>query len=117
MALSDYIARINEIARKAKSESKLEGEFSQILKECRHEFGIPFDPHINETLKSMGLSQVDADQPDGVFGHIVYDYKAPGMLSSADNGIATKDASHILFAMHCYSSLVPFFLKRPNGRP
>ena len=52
MALSDYIARITEVARKAKSESKLEGEFNQILKECLHEFGIPFDPHVNETLKS-----------------------------------------------------------------
>ena len=57
MALSDYIARIAEAARKAKSESKLEGEFNQILKECLHEFGISFDPHVNETLKSMGLSQ------------------------------------------------------------
>ncbi|MFH1023899.1 MAG: hypothetical protein V1809_11000 [Planctomycetota bacterium] len=46
MVLSDYIARIAEVARKAKSESKLEGEFNQILRECLHEFGIPFDPHI-----------------------------------------------------------------------
>lgn len=91
MALSDYIARITEVARKAKSESKLEGEFNQILKECLHEFGIPFDPHVNETLKSMGLSQVDADRPDGVFGHIVYDYKAPGVLSSAKDLQGAKD--------------------------
>lgn len=83
MAVSDYITRITEVARKARSESKLEGEFNQILKECLQQFGIPFDPHINETLKSMGLSQIDADRPDGVFGHIVYDYKAPGVLSSA----------------------------------
>lgn len=91
MALSDYIARITEVVRKAKSESKLEGEFNQILKECLHEFGIPFDPHVNETLKSMGLSQVDADRPDGVFGHIVYDYKAPGKLSSAKDLQGAKD--------------------------
>lgn len=83
MPLSDYIARITEVARKAKSESKLEGEFNQILKECLHEFDVSFDPRVNETLKSMGLSQVDADRPDGVFGHIVYDYKVPGFLSSA----------------------------------
>ena len=85
MPLSDYITRINEVVRKAKSESKLEGEFNQILKECLSEFGISFDPHVNETLKSMGLSQIDADRPDGVFGHIVYDYKAPGSLSSSIN--------------------------------
>lgn len=91
MALIDYITRIAEVARKAKSESKLEGDFNQILKECLHEFGIPFDPHVNETLKSMGLSQIDADRPDGVFGHIVYDYKAPGVLSSAKDLQEAKD--------------------------
>lgn len=91
MALSEYIARITEIACKAKSESKLEGEFNQILKECLHEFGIQFDPHVNETLKSMGLSQVNADRPDGVFGHIVYDYKAPGVLSSLKDLKGAKD--------------------------
>ncbi|MCB2261982.1 MAG: N-6 DNA methylase [Candidatus Thiosymbion ectosymbiont of Robbea hypermnestra] len=82
MPLSKYIKRIEDIARTARSESKLEGEFNQILKECLAEFGIDFNPHVNETLKSMGLSQVDADRPDGVFGHIVYDYKAPKVLSS-----------------------------------
>lgn len=91
MSLSTYILRIAEIAEKAKSESKLEGEFNQILKECLHEFGIPFDPHVNETLKSMGLSQIDADRPDGVFGHIVYDYKAPGVLSSSKSLQEAKD--------------------------
>ncbi|MCD6295990.1 MAG: SAM-dependent DNA methyltransferase [Deltaproteobacteria bacterium] len=83
MPLSEYIQRIENIARTARSESKLEGEFNQVLKECLAEFGINFDPHVNETLKSMGLSQVDADRPDGVFGHIVYDYKAPRILSSS----------------------------------
>jgi hypothetical protein len=82
MALSEYIKRIKDIAVTARSESTLEGEFNQILKECLAEFGVDFDPHENETLKSMGLSQIDADRPDGVFGHIVYDYKAPGVLSS-----------------------------------
>lgn len=59
------------------------GEFNQVLKECLADFGINFDPHINETLKSMGLSQINADRLDGVFGHIVYDYKSPKVLSSA----------------------------------
>lgn len=83
MPLSEYIQQINKIAKTARSESKLEGEFNQVLKECLANFGIDFDPHVNETLKSMGLSQVNADRPDGVFGHIVYDYKAPKILSSA----------------------------------
>ena len=85
MALSEYINRIKKVANTARSESKLEGEFNQILKECLADFGIDFDPHVNETLKSMGLSQVDADRLDGVFGHIVYDYKAPKVLSSVKN--------------------------------
>ena len=91
MALKDYIERIARLTQKAKSESKLEGEFNQILKECLNDFGITFDPHVNETLKSMGLSQIDADRPDGVFGHIVYDYKAPGVLSSAKDLQDAKD--------------------------
>lgn len=85
MALNEYIKRIKNVANTARSESKLEGEFNQILKECLADFGIDFDPHVNETLKSMGLSQVDAGRPDGVFGHIVYDYKAPKVLSSEKN--------------------------------
>ena len=82
MELSEYVERIKAIARTARSEAKLEGEFNQILKECLAEFGVNFDPHVNETLQSMGLAQVDASRPDGVFGHIVYDYKEPKSLSS-----------------------------------
>jgi hypothetical protein len=82
MGLHEYVKRISHVAETARSESKLEGELNQILKECLAGFGIRFDPSVNETLKSLGLSQVDADRPDGVFGHIVYDYKAPGELSS-----------------------------------
>lgn len=52
---------------------------TRYVKECLHEFGMSFAPHVNETLKSMGLSQVDADRPDRVFGRIVYDHKAPGI--------------------------------------
>jgi hypothetical protein len=79
MDLAEYVQRISHVARTARSESKLEGELNQILKECLHDFGIRFDPSVNEALRSMGLSQVDADRPDGVFGHIVYDYK--GLVS------------------------------------
>lgn len=91
MSLSKYIQRINKIANTAKSESKLEGEFNQVLKECLAEFDVKFDPHVNETLKSMGLSQVNADRPDGVFGHIVYDYKAPKVLSTPKQQKKAKD--------------------------
>ena len=91
MSLADYINRIQRVTRRARSEAKLEGELNQIFKECLAEFSIDFDPHVNETLKSMGLSQVDADRPDGVFGHIVYDYKAPRKLSNPKNLQDAKD--------------------------
>jgi hypothetical protein len=81
--LSAYAQRIKSIARTARSEAKLEGEVNQVLKECLAEFGISFDPFVNEALSSLGLSQVDSDRPDGVFGHIVYDYKVPHTLSGA----------------------------------
>lgn len=83
MSVDAYVRRLQQVASRARSEAKLEGECNQIIKECLADFGIDFDPHVNETLKSMGLSQVNADRPDGVFGHIVYDYKAPGLLSNA----------------------------------
>ena len=91
MSLTDYVDRIRHIAGTARSEAKLEGEFNQVLKECLAEFGIAFDPHVNETLRGLGLSQVDTDRPDGVFGHIVYDYKAPGKLSHAADLEKAKD--------------------------
>jgi len=81
MPIGDYLHRIKKATAHAKSESKLEGELNHILRDCLAEFGIDFDPHVNETLKSMGLAQIDADRPDGVFGHIVYDYKTPRILS------------------------------------
>ncbi|MFH1024573.1 MAG: N-6 DNA methylase [Planctomycetota bacterium] len=82
MDLTKYVERLGQVARQARSESKLEVETTAILRDCLGEAGIHFDPAINETLKSLGLSQVDADRPDGVFGHIVYDYKDPDLLSS-----------------------------------
>jgi len=77
MPIADYVEEIKRATVRARSEAKLEGELNHILARCLAEFGIEFDPHVNETLRSMGLAQVDSDRPDGVFGHIVYDYKAP----------------------------------------
>jgi len=91
MSLTEYVNRIGRIAERAQSEAKLEGELNQLLKECLAEFGIAFDPSVNQTLKSLGLSQVDADRPDGVFGHIVFDYKAPGKLSKPADLQDAKD--------------------------
>jgi len=88
--LSKYVQRIRKVALTAHSESKLEGEVNQILKDCLAEFNIEFDPFVNESLSTLGLSQVDSGRPDGVFGHIVYDYKAPGLLSTHSQLISAK---------------------------
>ncbi len=82
MDLAAYVERLKRVARRARSESKLEVESTPIFRECLSGIGIRFDPAINETLKSLGLSQVDAARPDGVFGHIVFDYKAPNLLKA-----------------------------------
>ena len=90
MTLSTYVNEIAEAARVARTESQLEGELNHILKRCLHRFGVQFTPHVNETLKKLGLSQVSSTRPDGVFGHIVYDYKAPGTLVSPGRLAAAK---------------------------
>jgi hypothetical protein len=82
MNLTKHIDQLKKIARESRTESKLEVETTAILRDCLAKGGIKFDPAINESLKSLGLSQVDADRPDGVFGHIVYDYKEPNLLRS-----------------------------------
>lgn len=80
--LNSYVTRIRRIAERAGSESKLEGELNQLLKELLGKHGIPYDPAVNETLKSLGLSQVSSDRPDSLFGHVVLDYKKPGLLAT-----------------------------------
>ncbi len=82
MDLKKYVEELKKIAREARTESKLEVESTAVLRKCLNASGVDFDPAINESLKSLGLSQVDADRPDGVFGHIVYDYKEPDLLKS-----------------------------------
>ena len=83
MQLSHYADQIRAVAKQARTEAKLEVEVTSILRKCLGEFGIKFDPAVDETLKSLGLSQVNADRPDGVFGHIVYDFKEPNLLAGA----------------------------------
>lgn len=82
MDLNKYVTEIEKARKSSRSEAKLEGALNNIIKSCLAEFGVDFDPHVNETLKSIGLSQIDSKRPDGVFGHIVYDYKSASSLSN-----------------------------------
>ncbi|WP_441000757.1 N-6 DNA methylase [Fodinibius sp. SL11] len=81
LELEEYVKRIKKITDSGGSEAKLEGEVNQILKECLAEYDIDFDPNVNTSLSNLGLCQIDASRPDGVFGHIIYDYKSPNSLN------------------------------------
>lgn len=73
--------RIRESARRSKgSELKLQGEVDGYLRETLRGFGIDYDPHVN---KSLRRSYATSGKPDSLFGHVVMDYKAPGVLRSA----------------------------------
>ncbi len=80
--LEQYLERIKEITREARSETSLQIKLEPLLTELLGRFDITYKPSVNETLKSLGLSQVDSTRPDSLFGHVVLDYKAPGLLSS-----------------------------------
>lgn len=90
VSLKLYLNRIKTATNTSRSESKLQIELHQILKELLSEFGVKYDPYVDETLQSSGLAQINADRPDGVFGHIVYDYKAPNLLENPKNLINAK---------------------------
>ncbi len=80
--LKQYVERISNVTREARSEGGLQIGLEALLNELLGKFNIAYKPSVNETLKSLGLSQVDSTRPDSLFGHVVLDYKAPRLLSS-----------------------------------
>jgi hypothetical protein len=80
--LGEYVERIRKITREARSETSLQIKLEPLLTELLVHFGVAYNPSVNETLGSLGLSQVDSTRPDSLFGHVVLDYKAPRLLSS-----------------------------------
>lgn len=81
--LSQYVESIRQAARQVRSEMGLQVRLEPILVEILGRFKIAYNPAVNETLKSLGLSQMDSSRPDSLFGHVVLDYKTPGLLASA----------------------------------
>jgi len=80
--LEEYVQKIEAITRQARSESGLQIKLEQLLSELLGDFDIPYNPSVNESLRSQGLSQVDSTRPDSLFGHVVLDYKAPRLLTA-----------------------------------
>lgn len=71
--------QILESARRAgQSELKLQGEVDALLRGVLGRYGIDYNPRVN-----LGLhrSYSTSGRPDSLFGHVVLDYKAPGVLS------------------------------------
>ena len=81
--LDQYVTQIEAITRQARSETGLQIKLETLLRDLLARFDIAYEPSVNETLKSQGLSQVDSTRPDSLFGHVVLDYKAPDLLSAA----------------------------------
>lgn len=81
--LGPYVERIRQSTREARSEGGLQVKLEPLFADLLKEYEILYRPSVNETLKSQGLSQVDSTRPDSLFGHVVLDYKAPRLLSSA----------------------------------
>jgi hypothetical protein len=88
--LQQFVEQIRQAVRVAHSETGLQIRLEPILVDLLGRFNVPYNPAANETLKSLGLSQVDSSRPDSLFGHVVLDYKTPGLLSSPRELIAAK---------------------------
>jgi hypothetical protein len=88
--LEELVKQIKKITEQARSEAKLQGKLDNILEDLLSNFAIHYDPAVNETLKSLGLSQVDSNRPDSLFGHVVLDYKTPYSLQSARSFLGSK---------------------------
>jgi hypothetical protein len=81
LTYNDAAKRVLQIAERAGSETKLQIGLEPILKDLLYQHGISYDPAVNESLSSLGLSQMSSNRPDSLFGHVVLDYKDPGLLS------------------------------------
>jgi len=89
--LYPIVQRVLEIAERAGSEAKLQIGLDHQLRELLAAYGIPYNPVVNETLRTLGYSQVSSDRPDSLFGHVVLDYKSPGNLAVPRELAAAKE--------------------------
>ena len=80
--LSTALKKIISVAERADSEAKLQIGLENILKELLNAYGVNYNPAVDISLKRQGYSQVSSERPDSLFGHVVLDYKAPGVLST-----------------------------------
>lgn len=77
--LANYVNQVNVIWKHANSEAKLEGELNNLLRDLLINYGVDYDPKVNQTITTYG-SQMNSLRPDSMFGHVILDYKKPGSL-------------------------------------
>ncbi len=77
----DALARMirQSADRAGDSEAQLQGEVDAHLRSTLNGFGINYDPQVNLGLRQ---SYATGGRPDSLFGHVVLDYKAPGVLAT-----------------------------------
>jgi hypothetical protein len=73
--------KVLRIAETAGSEAKLQIGLEPILQGLLAQHRIKYDPAVNESLTRLGFSQMSSERPDSLFGHVVLDYKDPGLLA------------------------------------
>ena len=66
--------------RSGNSETQLQGEIDAHLRATLNRFEIDYNPQVNLGLRR---SYATGGRPDSLFGHVVLDYKAPGVLATA----------------------------------
>ena len=66
--------------RSGSSEAQLQGEVDAHLRLTLKHYGIDYNPEVNRGLRR---SYSTGGRPDSWFGHVVLDYKAPGLLATA----------------------------------
>jgi hypothetical protein len=82
MPIDTFLPAIQNIASTARTEAKLEHELNNVFKNLLAEYDIVYDPAINESLKYQGISKSSSSRPDSLFGHVIMDFKSPGILSN-----------------------------------
>lgn len=86
--MDELVRLIQESADRAgDSELQLQGETDAHLRATLNRFGINYNPQVN---LGLGRSYATSGRPDSLFGHVVLDYKAPGVLATPGGFAAAK---------------------------
>jgi hypothetical protein len=89
--LEQYVERIKAAAAGSRTEGALQVRLEPLLTELLANFGVRYKPAVNESLAALRLSQADSGRPDSLFGHVILDYKTPGLLARTAELLRAQD--------------------------